>query len=47
MPETTEDEKIYGHEVVPSQPTCEAPINDDPPIDDDSKNEPLFSPYYE
>ena len=39
--ETIEAEKIHGHEVVSSQPACEAPINDDPKV------EPPFSPYYE
>ena len=40
VPETTEAEKIHGHEVNPRQPTCEAPINDDPRV------EPSFFPYY-
>ena len=38
MPETAEAEKIYGHEVVPRQSTCEVLINDDPRV------EPSFSP---
>ena len=41
VPEMAEVGKIHGHEVVPRQPACEAPINDDPKV------EPSLSPYYE
>ena len=37
VPEMIEGEKIHGLKVVPSQPAYEEPINDDPPLNDDSR----------
>ena len=38
--ETVEGEKIHGIEVVPSQPPCGAPVNDNPKV------KPPYSPSY-
>ena len=33
VPKIVEGEKIHGIEVVPSQPPCEAPVNDNPEVE--------------
>ena len=47
MPETTEAQKIHGYEDVLGKIAFEAPINDDPPINEGPKVDPSLSPYYE